>query len=111
MNAYIVLQSLDIEDVIEADAQQLVVALDEHETIFAVSVQLLCSAEPRECLVARLEEILIGDGLQQIVECTDLIAFDGVLREGCGEDNLGVLGQDLGKLDALEFWHLDVKEQ
>ena len=100
MNAYVVLQTLDVEDVVKTDTKQFVVALDKHETVFTIGILFLSDTEPFERLVAGFQEVLVGDGLQQIVECTDLIAFDGILREGSGEDDLRVLGQDLGKFYA-----------
>ena len=94
-----------------SDLHQLVVALDEHETVAAVDILLHQHREPLEGFVGGLEEVIVGDGLQQVVEGIHLIAFDGILREGGGKDHLRLLGQDLGELNAAELWHLDVEEQ
>ena len=111
VEAYVVLQSLDIENIVEVEAQQLVFALHKEETVLQMDVLLLLCGEQLQRLVRGLQEVLIADGLQQVVERTDTEAFDGILREGCGKDDLCLMGQDLGELDTTEFWHLDIQEQ
>ena len=51
IEAHVVFQTLDIEDVVEVDAQQLVVALDEHEAVAAVEILLHEHREPLQRLV------------------------------------------------------------
>lgn len=96
IEAHIVFQTFDVEDVVETDALKLIIALDKHETIALAGVLLQGGDKPLESLVGGFEEILVGDGLQKVVERTDLVAFDGILGEGRGEDDLRLTRQDLG---------------
>ena len=106
----IVLQTFNVEDVVQGYTHQLVVALHIHKAVSSVGLLLLGDAEPVECLVRGLQEVLIAHRLHQIVQRRHLVTLDSILLEGGGEDDLRLLGQNLGKLNTREFGHLYVKE-
>lgn len=111
-NFHIVLETLDVEDVVEVDLQQFILALDKDAGGFllATATFLVHQFVPLQCLVAGLEEVGIADGLGEVVERVDAVAIDGILAEGGGEDDARGLGQHLAELQSVEVGHLDVKE-
>ena len=68
---HVVFQSFDIQNIVETDALEFVIGLNEHEAVATVGVLPLNDGEPLQGLVGGLEEVLVGNGLQQIVESVD----------------------------------------
>ena len=68
MDADVVLEAFDEEDVVEDNALQLVFALDIHEAVGGAGLLATHEAEPFEGLVRGAQEVVVGDGFQQIVE-------------------------------------------
>ncbi len=72
-------------------------------------------AFPRGIILLRFihshEELIVADGLQQEVEGTHLVALEGILFEGGGEDDLCLLGQHVSQLHPVEVGHLDIQEE
>ena len=68
VDAQIVLEAFYILDVVEGHTHQLVVALDKHETVFYGCGAALNGAEPLQGLVGGFQEVVVGDGLHQVVE-------------------------------------------
>ena len=67
--------------------------------------------EPLDGLVGRLEEVGVGNGLEQVVEGIDLVAVEGVLLEGSGKDDAGARIDHPREFEPVEFGHLDVEEE
>ena len=93
--------------------QQFVLTLNEnalHFLIVGCSLALaLLQREPSQRLVAGLKEIGERDGLKQIVKGIETITVEGILVEGRGEDDAGLLGQHLRELHTVYFGHLDIE--
>ena len=107
---HVVFLTFDIEDVVQTDTLQFVVVLHEHETVALIGILLHTDRQPLQGLVGGFQKVLIRDGLQQIVNGIRLIPLNGILREGSRKDHLGRLRQDLRKLQAAQFRHLDIQE-
>ena len=61
-------------------------------------------------LVDRLYEPFETEGFEEVVHNIELVAFEGVLRIGCGEDDQRFLVEGLQEFDAGQFGHLDVQK-
>ena len=48
------------------------------------------------------EELVVSDGFQQKIQCIHLVAFKGILLEGCGEDDARLLGQTMRQLHTID---------
>ena len=57
-----------------------------------------------------LHEAGEGDGLEQVIDSIDLVAFEGIFAVGGGEDDGGHVLEGARKLDAVEVGHVDVEE-
>ena len=72
---------------------------------------LLHEQEPLHRLVARLQEVGIADGLEQVIQRVDAEPVNGILVEGGGEHDARVLGNHLAQLQSVQLGHLYVEEQ
>ena len=61
-DTHLILQTLHIEDIVEADTQQFVFALDEHDTIIVISLTFLKDIIPILRFFRGTKEILITNG-------------------------------------------------
>ena len=110
INSHIVFQTLNIQNVVEANLYQFVVALYKHEPILLVVVNLSNAVEPVECFLCHFDKTLVAYGFQQIAQGVILIAFESIFAEGGGEDDSCFLRQQFGKFQSAEFRHLYVEE-
>ena len=107
----VVLKSLNIQYIIETYSLKFVVALDEHKSVAAIYILSLGHIKPLQGLIGGFQEIVVRDWFQQIVECVNPESLDSILGKRSGKDNSCLSRQNLGKLYAAKFWHLDVEKQ
>lgn len=84
VNFDVVFQPFNVENVGKAHANQFIVALNE-ETIGSVRQFREFAGEPSLGFLHRREEILIVDGLKQIVQCVGFPSLQCIVRIGGGE--------------------------
>ena len=61
-------------------------------------------------LLDGLHEAGEGDGLEQVIDGRDLVAFEGIFAVGGGEDDGGHVLEGARQLDAVEVGHVNVEE-
>ena len=118
-NPQVLAHGLDVADAVDGDANDLVVTLDKDDAVVidlggddsGSLLAYLVDVPHLECGGFKLVKTV---GLQQVSHGIGLIALDGIVGVGRGEYHNGAtavfLIERFGKLHAVEFGHVDVKE-
>ena len=111
MEEDVILQAFYEENLIERYAYIFIIALHDQELVAFDRIVFVVLHVGVENLLAGVHEVRIADRLQQIVESVNLVGFDGILLEGCSEDDLDVLRYHLGEFQSTDLLHVDGQEQ
>ena len=114
MDAHVLLQALDEEDLVEADPLHL--AVDLHGEKIGLGRCCIARSDPAASqlltgLVHRLQEAFEGKGFEQVVHGIEVECLRRELRIGRREDGRRRARQSAQQLVSAQGRHLDVEEK
>lgn len=101
--------ALDVDDVGEVDSDVARVGFDE-DASGCLWPGFGAAADGFEGSVGGPLEVGQGVGLEEVVDGTDAVAFDGILLVSGGEHYGGCVGEAFDEVHAVEVGHVDVSE-